>query len=442
MLMWTSRSTEPAKRFARRTHNAALAAALLIGACAPVVPGPVGPEPTPAPGPGLPRAEPAVRVGIAVDTATVELGSSAGLRLESADGRVLARVPAAEQVVFRLAADGTAEYELRPAGTRQTGLQLPVVVRAEGGGTLNIGQTAYRGVVLVQRGARAGLTAVNQLEMETYLLGVVPREIGRVGDDLLEAAKAQAVAARTYAVAYIGRREALGFDVFATVQDQVYGGVPAEHEPVSRAVHQTRGEILIHGGAPIEAYYHSTCAGQTAAIEEVWNAGPRPYLRSVLDVNPATGEAFDITSNRFRWTERWTVEELTRTLNRTLADSLPRGVASIGELRDIAVLEHTHSGRVGRLRIEASNASFDLGGDRVRWILVPTDKPLLNSAKFGVELVRDDAGRIREVLVHGGGWGHGIGMCQVGAMGRNRAGQDYRQILRAYYQGAELRRLY
>ena len=80
--------------------------------------------------------------------------------------------------------------------------------------------------------------------METYLLGVVPREIGKVGPELLEAAKAQAVAARTYAVRYLGRLEALGFDVFATVQDQVYGGMSGEHDPVSRAVRETVGENL------------------------------------------------------------------------------------------------------------------------------------------------------------------------------------------------------
>jgi stage II sporulation protein D len=163
-----------------------------------------------------------------------------------------------------------------------------------------IGERPYRGTVLLQATANGRLTAVNLVDMEGYLLGVVPREIGRVDEDLLEAAKAQAIAARTYAIAHLGRREALGFDVYATVQDQVYGGVIDEHEPVSRAVRETRGEILVYDGRPIEAYYHSTCAGQTAAIEEVWNDSPRPYLRSVVDVNPETGVAFDHFSNRFR----------------------------------------------------------------------------------------------------------------------------------------------
>src|SRR5690606_24745040 len=126
--------------------------------------------------------------------------------------------------------------------------------------------------------------------MENYLLGVVPFEIGRVGPDLVEASKAQAVAARTYAIRYLGRRDSLGFDVFATVEDQVYGGAEGEHEPVSVAVRETAGQILTYGREPIEAFYHSTCGGVTAAIEEVWDEPPRPYLRSVIDVNPVTGE--------------------------------------------------------------------------------------------------------------------------------------------------------
>jgi stage II sporulation protein D len=285
------------------------------------------------------------------------------------------------------------------------------------------------------------VTAINQVDMEAYLLGVVPREIGRVGEELLEAAKAQAVAARTYAVRYLGRRESLGFDVFATVQDQVYGGLQDEHDPVSRAVRETAGEIMMHSGQPIEAFYHSTCAGQTAAIEEVWNEAPRPYLRSVVDRDPQ-GEAYDRTSSRFTWTQRWTAREITDILNRTLADSLPAGVSNIGEIQEMRVLERTPSDRIRRMRITTTNGTFHVGGDRIRWILPVQSGAILNSSKFDVELVRGADGRLQEVVATGGGWGHGIGMCQVGAMGRARAGQDYRSILTTYYTGVEIVRLY
>ena len=199
---------------------------------------------------------------------------------------------------------------------------------------------------------------------------------------------------------------------------------------------------MLYRGEPIEAFYHSTCAGQTAAIEEVWNEAPRPYLRSVVDRDPRTGEAFDRTSNRFTWTQRWTAQEITGILNRTLADSLPAGVSTIGEIQNMQVLERTPSDRVRRMRITTSNGTFHVGGDRIRWILLTPAGVSLNSSKFDVELVRGPAGRVQEVVATGGGWGHGIGMCQVGAMGRARAGQDYRTILTTYYSDVEIRRLY
>lgn len=445
-------SSAPVSRSVQPWAECTVAVALLmLAACAPRVveptPAPV-PTPAPAPDPGapgakpLPATEPVVRVGLLVDTAVVELGSTAGFTLvdTEADARVLARAEASQRLLVTAAPNNTLQIT-SPDGRTVASARGPVLARPEPGGTVLVGGSPYRGEALV-RAARPGrVTAVNVVEMEAYLLGVVPHEIGKVGEDLLEAAKAQAVAARTYAVAHQGRRSALGFDYYATVQDQVYRGSGGEHDVTDRAVRETRGEVLLHQGTPIEAYYHSTCAGRTAAIEEVWPAAPRPYLVSVVDINPETGIAYDHFSSRFRWTQRWTAPQLTEILSRTLADSLPAGTP-FGELRDMRVLERTPSGRVQALRIETSTTSFTVGRDRVRWILpTPAGAPL-NSSLFDVSLVRDSAGRISEIIADGGGWGHGIGMCQVGAMGRARNGQSYRTILSTYYPNTELRRLY
>jgi len=437
----------PVKRSRRRSAEkvAALAAVMVMAACAPraVEPGPA-PAPEPAPVAGLPRAEPSVRVGLAVDTSAVEIGSSAGFTLyESAAGdRVVGRAGAGER--WRIAAAGDGTLHVTAADGRVVGSgRSPLVARPSAGGTIAVGARSYRGSAVVQTANAGRVTAINVVDMEAYLLGVVPHEIGRVGEDLLEAAKAQAVAARTYAVAYLGRRASLGFDVFATVQDQVYGGAGSEHDVTSRAVRETEGIVSLFRGTPIEAYYHSTCAGRTAAIDEVWNSGPRPYLVSVVDVNPRTGEAYDHFSNRFRWTQQWTAQEINQILGRTLADSLPAGVRTVGELRDMRILERTASGRVARMRIETTNGTFHIGRDRLRWILQTPAGQILNSSLLHeIEVAHDGAGRATRLTVHGGGWGHGIGMCQVGAMGRARDGQDFRTILTTYYPGTELRRLY
>ena len=418
----------------RWLSTASILALLALGACAPR---------SGAPGTAaLPRSEPAVRVGVQVDTPSVVVSSEAGVELlDLASNRPIAR--AGRDEPLRVVADSAGNlWVYGPDQSSQGMVRDGLRARPGRGGTLRLGDKPYRGELLIRPAAPGRLTAINTLELEEYLLGVVPHEIGQVGEDLLEAAKAQAVAARTYAIAQRGRRSAQGFDFYATVQDQVYGGMGSEYEVTSRAVRETAGQILTYRGAPVEAYYHSTCAGRTAAIDEVWNEPPRPYLVSVVDVDPATGQAYDHFSSRFHWTERWSAEELQRILSETLADSLPPGVQELGEFTDLKVTERTPSGRVHKLRIETTSTAFTVGGDRVRWILRTPEGRLLNSSLFDLELQRDTAGTLTEVVAEGGGWGHGIGMCQVGAMGRARAGQNYQEILRVYYPGSDLRKLY
>jgi stage II sporulation protein D len=430
-----SPSSALAKRCGKACARLSLLALLITSACVRREP----PVSAPSPGlPGLPASEPSVRVGLLVDTASASLTSSSGLEVVSPGGQVLQRAAGGETLV--VTADGVGR--LRLEGAALGAAAEVVTVRPVGAGTLSIDGKPYRGEAVVRAGGPGRLTVINRVDMEAYLLGVVPREIGRVGPERFEAAKAQAVAARTYAFRYLGRRESLGFDVFATVQDQVYGGVGDEYELVSRAVRETAGEILAYDGRPIEAYYHSTCAGHTAAIEEVWNADPVPYLRSVRDVNPRTGQPYDHFSSRFSWTQRWSIAELESILARTLADSVRAGQQGVGRLRDLQVLERTESGRIGRMRISTSTGDFLVGGDRIRWIFPTPAGAALNSSRFDVEVVRDGRGNPLEVVATGGGWGHGIGMCQVGAMGRAEAGQDYRTILEAYYAGARIVDLY
>ncbi|MDB4949469.1 MAG: Stage sporulation protein [Gemmatimonadetes bacterium] len=384
-----------------------------------------------------------IRVGVLVDADRVEVGGPGGLIVSGIDGREAARVPAGGTVSFASAGSGSVSVDVRGAdgiSIARTVVPAPAVARPANGEVLSLRGNPYRGEVVLQPSTSGALTAVNRVDMEAYLLGVVPRELGPVGSQYPEAAKAQAVAARTFAVKHLGGRSRQGFDVYASTADQVYGGMAAEVPMVSEAVRASRGEILTYGGTPIEAFYHSTCGGRTAGVDEVWNQPPVPYLISVVDVDPATGEAYDRLSGKFRWTERWTGPELVSILNRTLADSL-RG-RTIREVRDARVVERTASGRVRRLALETDAGSFTLGKDRVRWILLTARGAVLNSSRFDLSVSRDGSGAISAVTAEGMGWGHGIGMCQFGAIGRALAGQDYRTILRAYYPGARLVRAY
>ncbi len=438
----------------RRWASALALAALAACQPRPPVYGPVptrpAPTPAPAPAPVAPTViappppaaarAPAVRVGLAVDTSAITITSDDRFAIRTEGGRQIVRLGPGQSARFTPSGRGSASVEIIGGGGRGGVHPLPLVIEPEDIGTLQARGGRYRGALVVQQAtAGSGLTLVNRVDMESYLLGVVPREIGRASEDIYQAVKAQAVAARTYAVKYMGRRSAQGFDVYPTVEDQVYGGVAAEDPIVFRAVSETAGEILEYGGQPITAYYHSTCAGQTAAIEEVWNDRPTPYLVSVRDVDPRTGEAYDRSSSRFRWTERWTHEQLVTILNRTLRDSL--GGRRISQIRDMDVTARTESGRVRSLVIDTDAGRYTVGRDRVRWILPPNRGGILNSSKFDVRLERSGGG-VSAIVAEGGGWGHGIGMCQVGAMGRARAGQDYRQILSAYYPRTTLRDMY
>jgi stage II sporulation protein D len=308
--------------------------------------------------------------------------------------------------------------------------------------TLRIGARAYRGAALV-RPAADGVTAINVVDLEAYLLGVVPREIGHRPAGEIEAIKAQAVAARTYAVGNINGRASLGFDFYATVADQVYGGVADEDSIVSRGVRETRGEILTHNGRPIIAYYSSTCGGRTAAIEDSWPwAAPQPYLRSVSDRIPGSDEYYCSTSNRFRWETEWTRAQLLEVLGETLAAYTGGAVRNVERVSDVRLVARNASERAS-IEVTADGRSHVVRADSVRRVLRPEGAALLNSSRLDdIAVERDGDGALTTLRVHGGGWGHAIGMCQVGAMGRARAGQSYREILTAYYTGVAIERLY
>ena len=167
----------------------------------------------------------------------------------------------------------TARYERRP---------LPlggVWLKPAGELTTLVGKGRYRGKVEIFPNAQGRLTVVNTLDLETYLRGVVPKEMGAWEFPSLEALKAQAVAARTYAVANLGKRAKDGFDMTDTVADQVYGGRDGEQSLTDRAVKETEGLFATYGGKPILALFMANCGGHTVDVSEVFG-GDAPYLKA------------------------------------------------------------------------------------------------------------------------------------------------------------------
>jgi stage II sporulation protein D len=418
---------------------ASLSILLLAAACRPGEPAPRGAPPPPTA--GVPGAEPRVRIGITVDSAAAVVGATSAFTIRVAGGEQLAQGRAGEAWTFRVDEQGRVSASGPSGATRAYAASLLVTPAVPG--SLTIGDRQYRGEALVMPRGAGRITAVNVVDLEAYLLGVVPREIGRRPVEEIEAIKAQAVAARTYAVGNMGSRQSAGFDFYATVMDQVYGGVADEDGVVSRAVRETRGEILTYDGRPIVAYYSSTCGGRTASIEDSWPwRAPLPYLKSVSDRVPGTDTYYCSTSNRFTWTTRWTRQQLIDVLGQTLRAHTGGAVTGVSRVDDIRLVDRNASGRA-TVRLVADGQDYTLRADSVRWTLRPEPGPaILNSSLLSDVSVERGGNGVESLEVHGGGWGHAIGMCQVGAMGRARAGQSYDEILTTYYTGVELTRLY
>lgn len=425
-----------APSWCRATASALVLALASTAGCR--VAGPPRAEPPTTAPVDLPAAEPTLRVGIAVDAPSVVIRAEGGAEITGPGGRALASAAPDERWTFSAGSGGGIEG-LGDQGGRASSAEGPVFIRPDDGGTIQVDDGAYRGEVMVFASRGDGVSAANVVDVEEYLLGVVPAEMPSLEP---EAVKAQAVAARTYAVRNMGRHASRGFDLSATVGDQVYGGIGVEDPVATQAVQDTRGEILTYRGAPIMAYYHSTCGGQTAAIDEVWNARPVPYLVSVSDQIPGTDRYYCEMSNRFRWTEQWSGPELARILGEALSQQMGANFnGRTPRIRDIQLQGHTPSGRAAAMNVTADDARFHIRGDSIRWFLRPEPDRILNSTLFTIDASRE-GGEITELVAHGGGWGHGVGMCQMGAIGRAGAGQGYREILVAYYVGAAVTRLY
>jgi len=321
-------------------------------------------------------------------------------------------------------------------GTVTPNRDAPFVARAASrGAVLTVNGVHYRGEVWVLPAPDGGsLVVVNRLYLEDYLRGVVPMEIGHRTADEREAVAAQAIAARSYAYTHIAS-DSRPYDMRSTVVDQVYGGADAETPLGDTAVAETRGLVLTYRGVVVNAPYHSACGGHTAAASEVWRSPDEPYLVSVSDRIPGTDRFYCDIAPRFRWERTFTRAALRALLDRYLKDYTTVSSRGSGAPRALDVLSRTPSGRVRALEIVTDRGHYTVRMDNIRFVLRAPDGEILNSTAFTVENERDANGDLSRVIVRGDGYGHGVGMCQWGAIGRARAGQDYRTILRAYYPG-------
>jgi stage II sporulation protein D len=294
-----------------------------------------------------------------------------------------------------------------------------------------------------------GLAVVNRVLLEDLLQGLVPSEIFPRAH--AEALKAQAVTARGEVLAKIGLKHLS--DPYLLCSEQhcaVYRGASGEAASTTAAVEATRGEALFsQDGHLVDSVYSAVCGGHTENNEAVWGGIPNPNLRGRPDLlharaglpSPAHLEEFleaDLPAacklstfaqpSKYRWERRFSAEEVN-------ALTAPLGV---GAVQAIAVADRGVSGRARLLTIAGETGATQVRGElNIRKLFKN-----LNSAMFVVTAERGEDKKVTGWRFRGGGWGHGVGMCQTGAIGRAEAGQDYRAILRYYFSGAEVSGLY
>lgn len=377
-----------------------------------------------------------VRIALATSASQTVLSATGGWRLYERGGASVL-ISASDADSWTIERDGHHLRAVHTRGARVSGRDGPLVARPhDESSVLTVGGRRYRGEIVITAGD-SGLIVVNHLPVETYLRGVVPLEIGdrAIGEEA--AVAAQAVAARSYTYARLialGPSPSRPWDLRSSVSDQVYGGADAEKPIADLAIGMTRNLVLRYAGRIVNAVYHSTCGGSTAEAPELWQTQGEPYLQRVSDRIPGTDRYYCDISPRFAWT---------RTLDaRTLASGLEAYLRSyatvsgaIGTVRTVEVANRTPSGRVDTLAIHTDRGRRVVRANSLRYVLRQPGGEILNSTYVTLEPAIGADGRLTRLTITGNGYGHGVGMCQWGAIGRSRAGQDFRTILNTYYPG-------
>jgi stage II sporulation protein D len=413
-----------------------------------VVFGPVRADSGPPPGADIPRDEAPsarvegwrdVRVGLATAAQSAPLDATGTWRLYDGRNAVLLRARAGD--VWTVERRGRQLRATRVNGGATSWADSPLTLRPDAQQEMGVfAGHRYRGAIRVVA-TDSGIVVVNVVPVEEYLRGVVPLEIGVRAPNEQAAVEAQAVAARSYAWVRLAVAEERGsrnpsYDMLSGVTDQVYGGADAERAFSDQAVVATRGLVIRYNGRVVSAPYHSSCGGETASPEEVWRSAAEPYLRRVSDRIPGSADRYYCdAAPRFAWTRVLSGDELDAALRSYLRNYTQVPAGGPGAARAVSIDARTPSGRVGRLTIQTDRGTYALRGNDVRYVLHKPGSEILNSTYFTVEAESRSDGGVSRLVIRGNGYGHGIGMCQWGAIGRARAGHSARAILSAYYPG-------
>jgi stage II sporulation protein D len=334
-----------------------------------------------------------LRVAVAQQIAQVNIGTSTTAIVSDENDQKIGELQPQQGLVAQ-ASNG----EIKIGDSKVTQLW----VKPQQGGYIWIGDRWYRGSVRVISTGKK-LLVVNHVDLEQYLYSVLGAEMSTTFPT--EALKAQAVAARTYALYRSQSTSQKPFDVDSTQLSQVYRGLSSEANTTQAAVNATLGQIMTYQGKPILAAFHSASGGHTENVEDIWTDRV-PYLRGVSD--------YDAGTPGYEWTKTFTTGELSKSLK-------------INNIKSIAPDRTTQFGSVISLKIDGDTSEI-LPGAKVRTALK------LRSLRFVITPTPTG------FTFTGRGYGHALGMSQWGAYKMAQQGMKYTSILAHYYQGVELKK--
>ncbi|MEW6680145.1 MAG: SpoIID/LytB domain-containing protein [bacterium] len=271
-----------------------------------------------------------------------------------------------------------------------------------------IGKRRYRGDIEININ-QGNLLAINIIDIENYLYGVIKMEIDPKWP--FETLKAQAVIARTFVYRNLGKHRKEGFDLCNSVHCQVYAGINAEDERAISAVDETKGELLYYGDSLAYVYYHSVCGGRTGNSAYTWEGGKYiPYLSGVVCL-------YCTKAPHYHWKARIKSIEIEKRLN-------------LGKIYSIS--KYPESGRCKKIIIKHSRGNYQMLGSKFRKAM---GENLIRSTFFNIEQTKDS------FVFTGKGYGHGVGLCQWGAKEMGKLGFTYYEILSFYFPGCEIKRV-
>ncbi len=347
--------------------------------------------------------------------------------------------------------------------------ETPVIVNGKAAQnsdcTIQYGSTKYRGTIILQSQQDSDISVVNEVPFEQYLYGVVPSEMPSSWHP--EALKAQAVAARNYALVSMGKHKGQGFDLCNSDHCQVYKGFSNEKKSTNDAVAATAGKLLYYKDKLVSTIYHSSSGGHTENSENIWY-DTLPYIRAVDD-RFGLGSPYDHWSNQ---------------INRAgIREKMTQANLGVGDILDVVPIQTSQYGRVQKVEIKGTEGSKVLEKEKIRWVLsnavlksiwyqVKTDADVfIRSSMDAAPSLKRPSGMyvagakgtvklsspvnklfvknytntaayniIPDVYTFSGkGWGHGLGMSQYGAKGMAEAGYNYAQILEYYYKDTKVK---